>query len=173
MPTTDVPALDLSTSPEAPTALRSLISSAPALDVSVSPEGPTDLRSMILGVPVLDVSLQPSELTTHKVYFSAISVFDIGLNAAAGTDEMLPVFTPIKLAPPGAFIAGRNGVAAQPWTSWAATVSAIATAVINSGTSSQRPDDFLFVGRPYFDATLNKTIWYNGRRWVDGDGNDA
>jgi hypothetical protein len=39
-----------------------------------------------------------------------------------------------------------------------------------SGPTANRPTTGLYVGRRYFDTTIGKSIWWNGTRWVDGEG---
>ena len=39
-----------------------------------------------------------------------------------------------------------------------------------NGDSSKRPTLGLFIGRFYFDETLNKPIWWTGSKWVDATG---
>lgn len=38
------------------------------------------------------------------------------------------------------------------------------------GTTEQRPTSGNYVGRPYFDTTSGKPIWWNGSAWVDAAG---
>ena len=40
------------------------------------------------------------------------------------------------------------------------------------GTTQNRPT-YSYIGKSYFDTTLNKPIWWNGTKWVDYNGNDA
>jgi hypothetical protein len=40
----------------------------------------------------------------------------------------------------------------------------------SSGTTAKRPLKNLFIGRPYFDTTLNRPIWYTGTNWIRADG---
>jgi len=40
----------------------------------------------------------------------------------------------------------------------------------SSGVTENRPSTNLYVGKTYFDTTLNKPIWYNGTNWVDNNG---
>lgn len=103
---------------------------------------------------------------------TTVPSLDITISTEALTDQGFEE-KPIKVAPPGPVVANVDGVATQPWNSWASTVSAVSTAVVSSGTTSQRPTNFLYPGRIYFDTTLNKPIWYNGTRWVDNQGNDV
>lgn len=40
-----------------------------------------------------------------------------------------------------------------------------------SGTTANRPTKRLYVGRPYFDTTINKPIWYSANNdWILADG---
>lgn len=40
----------------------------------------------------------------------------------------------------------------------------------SSGATADRPTKGLYPGRPYFDTTLGKPIWYSGSGWVDATG---
>jgi len=40
----------------------------------------------------------------------------------------------------------------------------------HSGTTAQRPTQGRYVGKTYFDTSLNKPIWWNGSQWVDAMG---
>jgi hypothetical protein len=39
-----------------------------------------------------------------------------------------------------------------------------------AGTTAQRPTDGLFIGRRYYDKSLNKPVWYDGSQWRDASG---
>ena len=39
------------------------------------------------------------------------------------------------------------------------------------GTTAERPDNGILPGFIYFDTTLGKPIWWNGKNWVDALGN--
>jgi hypothetical protein len=39
-----------------------------------------------------------------------------------------------------------------------------------SGTTAKRPTKGLYIGKPYFDTTLNRPIWYTGTNWIRADG---
>lgn len=45
----------------------------------------------------------------------------------------------------------------------------------SSGVTDKRPAKNLFIGRTFFDTTINKPIWIgnDGSTWVDSDGNPA
>lgn len=44
---------------------------------------------------------------------------------------------------------------------------------IKSGDSGHRPTTTANNGFQYFDTTLNKPLWWNGKKWIDSLGNDA
>ena len=43
----------------------------------------------------------------------------------------------------------------------------------NTGISTSTALNDKNIGFEYFDTTLNKSIWWNGAKWVGSDGNDA
>jgi hypothetical protein len=45
-----------------------------------------------------------------------------------------------------------------------------ASSTVQSGTTTNRPTQFLQVGQFYFDTTLGYPIWYNGTAWVNASG---
>jgi hypothetical protein len=61
----------------------------------------------------------------------------------------------------------------RPWTAWFGQAFTLLFALGQSGTTAQRPTDGLWVGRPYFDTTLAKPIWYTGTGWIKADGTAA
>jgi hypothetical protein len=46
----------------------------------------------------------------------------------------------------------------------------LATATPDSGTTANRPTEFLLVGQFYYDTTLSKPIYWNGTVWKDSAG---
>lgn len=80
----------------------------------------------------------------------------------------------IALPPIAAAFVDGQGKATQPTSEWLMAVYRIANAVYSSGTTSQRPAKELWVGRTYFDTTLNKPIWVKTVTpsvvWVDATG---
>lgn len=76
----------------------------------------------------------------------------------------------MKVAAPGSRMTQDGLIASRPWVSWASTVSALLTALASSGTTAQRPTEFLFTGRTFFDTSLGKPVWYSGSGWVDATG---
>jgi len=49
--------------------------------------------------------------------------------------------------------------AQRDWTTWFQQVTTICFAVQSSGPTTSRPKQNVWVGRTYFDTTLNKPIW--------------
>lgn len=56
------------------------------------------------------------------------------------------------------------------WAEYFSSVYFAITALQQSGTTAQRPIKGLYIGRPYFDTTLNRPIWYTGTNWIRADG---
>lgn len=66
-----------------------------------------------------------------------------------------------------------NGVLTPNWVQWLTKLALFAGSVSDSGTTANRPTSGLFVGRPYFDTTLNKPIWLktvSPADWIDATG---
>lgn len=59
------------------------------------------------------------------------------------------------------------------WRNFFNAVFLICNAMTLSGTTANRPSSNLWVGRTYFDTTINKPIWYVGPGWVDATGAPA
>lgn len=53
---------------------------------------------------------------------------------------------------------------------WFSAMGRLANDITMSGTSANRPTTGLYVGRPYFDTTLGKPIWFKDPGWVDATG---
>ena len=59
-----------------------------------------------------------------------------------------------------------------PWASWFKQVFLTCFSVQDSGTTAQRPSNLaadkskLWVGRRYFDTTIDQPVWYDGTTWV-------
>lgn len=58
-------------------------------------------------------------------------------------------------------ILGQNGRFSVSWVNWFSSVFRICNSLVESGTTAQRPTSSLWVGRRYYDTTLNKPIWVN------------
>jgi len=65
-----------------------------------------------------------------------------------------------------------KGFPESPWMAFFSETFSALAALQSSGTTAQRPTEYLFVGRNYFDKTLNKPIWIgnDGSTWVDATG---
>lgn len=71
----------------------------------------------------------------------------------------------MKIAPPDiSKIAGQTG------QSWISIMTDAMNALRQSGTTAKRPTTMLYPGRPYYDTTLAKPIWYKGPGWIDATG---
>ena len=44
--------------------------------------------------------------------------------------------------------------------------------ILRHGDTSKRPQGYKPIGFQFFDTKLNKPIWWNGKQWVDANGND-
>lgn len=67
----------------------------------------------------------------------------------------------------------KDGILSVAWTSWFKKVGLYCGAVSDSGTTANRPDKNLWIGRPYFDTTLGYIIHIKTVSpvvWVDGAG---
>lgn len=71
-------------------------------------------------------------------------------------------------APPASLSATPEEVA------WLSQLARIVGASVSSGTTAQRPTTFLFLGRRYWDETLDKPVYLKSvgppAVWVDGVG---
>lgn len=59
------------------------------------------------------------------------------------------------------------------WTRWASDIDKFVTAAKLSGTTANRPTNYLFIGRTYFDTTLGLTVSLKSVApdvWVNGVG---
>jgi hypothetical protein len=56
--------------------------------------------------------------------------------------------------------------AQTPWVQWFSQLQPILQAVVASGPTSGRPTQNLFIGYPYFDTTIDQTVYWNGVIWV-------
>jgi len=51
-----------------------------------------------------------------------------------------------------------TGKFTQPWLNWASDIDRFVTAAKLSGPTANRPTDYLYIGRPYFDTSLGYQI---------------
>lgn len=56
-------------------------------------------------------------------------------------------------------IADGSGRVLPAWSQWFTRVHAAVSALYQSGSTANRPTALLWVGRPYYDTTLNKPVW--------------
>jgi hypothetical protein len=64
----------------------------------------------------------------------------------------------------------KRWVVSSLWQRFFSDVFDAILALQSSGATADRPTKGLYVGRPYFDTTLGKPIWYSGSGWVDATG---
>lgn len=75
--------------------------------------------------------------------------------------------------PPIGPMVNPDGSATPGWSPFFSAIFQLLTAMTQSGTTAQRPTTFLWVGRPYFDTTLNIPIWLQSTSptvWCDATG---
>jgi hypothetical protein len=53
----------------------------------------------------------------------------------------------------------KNGVATNPWQMWFSRVNSIIATGQQSGTTAQRPTTQVWIGRQFYDTTLNKPVY--------------
>ena len=56
------------------------------------------------------------------------------------------------------------------WLTFFNAAYQVCNAASMSGTTVNRPTKLLWTGRPYFDTTIGKPIWYKTVGWVDATG---
>jgi hypothetical protein len=67
----------------------------------------------------------------------------------------------------------ENGNWTPAWAQWIQRTHNNARTLQQSGPTAERPDQLLWLGRFYFDTTINKPVWLrsiNPSVWVDGAG---
>lgn len=60
------------------------------------------------------------------------------------------------------------------WAQWLTRVNAIANANVDYGTTAQRPTALLWIGRRFYDTTLNKPVYVSAVKpavWRDAMSN--
>jgi hypothetical protein len=71
-------------------------------------------------------------------------------------------------------VANEDGIASMPWLSWFQRIHSICTAMQQSGVTADRPTSLLWIGRRYYDETINKPVYLRAIRpnvWRDAMGN--
>lgn len=77
---------------------------------------------------------------------------------------------------PQGIMVDRDGSPLPPWYRWLTIAGNVLTALTTSGTTAERPVSFLWIGRTYFDTSLNIPVWYDGNGstgWCDATGTAA
>lgn len=72
--------------------------------------------------------------------------------------------------PPQTAVDDNGNNVSQGWVTFFSNTFNILTALTQSGTTAQRPIKFLWIGRTYYDTTINRPIWYTGTNWIRADG---
>lgn len=70
-------------------------------------------------------------------------------------------------------LADQTGRMSVPWGQWFSRAHAAVASLYQSGTTANRPDSLLWVGRMYFDTDLGIPVWVQSVRptvWVDATG---
>jgi hypothetical protein len=69
-------------------------------------------------------------------------------------------------------VSNADGSASMPWLSWFQRVHNIVVSAYQYGTTAQRPTSGLYIGRQYYDKTLNKPVYFNAlpNVWRDASG---
>ena len=66
-----------------------------------------------------------------------------------------------------------TGAASTPWQAWFSRIHSIVVTGQQSGTTANRPTIQLWVGRQYYDTTLNKPVYVSAVKpvvWRDAAG---
>jgi hypothetical protein len=66
-----------------------------------------------------------------------------------------------------------TGAINAPWMLWFSRIHSIVVTGQQAGTTAKRPTDQLWIGRQYFDVTLNKPIYVSAVKptvWRDSSG---
>lgn len=67
-----------------------------------------------------------------------------------------------------------SGNATAPWQAWFSRVHSIIVTGQQSGTTANRPTTQVWIGRQYYDTTLNKPVYVSSVKpivWRDAMGN--
>lgn len=74
-------------------------------------------------------------------------------------------------------IADENGMVTPPWGQWFNRTHAAALSVQQSGPTTERPAQRLWIGRFFYDLTLGKPVWVHQVKpvvvWHDASGAPA
>jgi len=58
----------------------------------------------------------------------------------------------------------------RPWLQWLDRIHNLSSSLEDYGTTANRPTKMLWIGRRYFDTTLNAPVWWDGSAWIAGSG---
>jgi hypothetical protein len=75
--------------------------------------------------------------------------------------------------PSNGVVLDQTGKLSPPWMKWTTLVNNIARAMQQSGTTANRPISGLWIGRQYYDVTLNQPVYVsavNPPVWRDASG---
>lgn len=71
-------------------------------------------------------------------------------------------------------IADDDGKASRTWAQWFSRAHTIVTSLQQSGPTADRPTSVLWIGRRFYDETLNKPVYVRAVKptvWRDAMGN--
>jgi hypothetical protein len=67
----------------------------------------------------------------------------------------------------------QDGSTSSPWLQWFQRIQNVAGAAYSSGVTADRPTKGLWIGRQFYDTTLNKPVYVsavNPTVWQDASG---
>lgn len=70
-------------------------------------------------------------------------------------------------------LAEQDGKVSRTWGQWLSRVHDIAISLQQAGPTADRPTKVLWIGRRYYDQTLNKPVWVSSVKptvWRDATG---
>lgn len=76
--------------------------------------------------------------------------------------------------PSNDLVAGSDGKFARTWSQWLSWAHVSLSSIRQSGPTSERPTAVLWIGRRFYDETLNKPVYVravNPTVWRDAMGN--
>jgi hypothetical protein len=75
--------------------------------------------------------------------------------------------------PSNSTLADSDGDVTTPWQYWFSRINSVAQTLQQSGPTADRPTAQVWVGRQYYDTTLNKPVYVSSVRpivWRDAAG---
>ena len=70
-------------------------------------------------------------------------------------------------------ISDSNGRVLPAWSQWFTRVHTAVSSLYQSGSTANRPTTGLWIGRQFYDTTLNKPVWVSAVKpavWRDASG---